>query len=56
MELLDTFGRANDIGQPYTVTFVNDYDLAVRNQGAVDEHVHRLARVLVQRDDRALNE
>ena len=53
-ELLDPVGRTDDVRQSNAEFLVHDDDLTLRDQRAVDQHVHRLASQAVKFDDRAL--
>ena len=54
LELLDTFGRAQHVGQADTELLVHHDHFALGNQGAVNQHVQRLASKTVKLDHRAL--
>src|ERR1700754_1831912 len=48
--------RRDDVGQPDAELVVDHHDLALRDQVAVDEHVHRLTRERLEFDDGALRQ
>src|SRR5262249_34860881 len=53
-ELAHALGRTDHIRQANPELVVDDDDLAVRDERAVDEHVERIAGGAVELDDRAL--
>src|SRR5207244_3547363 len=56
LEFPDALGGRDDVGQTNAELLVHDHDLALGDEAAVDEDVHRLAGETVELDHRALRE